>query len=295
MKLVCYIQCALGDFYEMLSVLPRLIADRGIAKEDVKFYVDSVYFVTDQYPREREAAIKMMETVTKNWEIVPEELGSFMGLVFTSPEQQRPIGPVYDDIKHDFLFYRHDATKKYIKSKIDKDTIFLSSIVAGCHLYEWVDGTNVKLDYEPKPLEFQLSVPEMARLEAKFDESVLVHVRTKGHLKMDYFNSVIEYCEGLTGCHVVPVGTNKICEELSFEEIMYAIGIAPLMITGSSMFTYHRFHYNKPTIVVTSHFLGLPEKIYPKSALENPNHVFVNADTPCLDIVLGEVDKWNSK
>ncbi len=113
MKLVCHIQCGLGDFYDLLCMLPDFIEKRNIKKEDIKFYVDSIYF-NQNITQPKELTIKLMELITKNWEVMSPAVGSWQNL-FYDDRRDFPTGPVYEKIKNTFLFYRRQQTKDFFK------------------------------------------------------------------------------------------------------------------------------------------------------------------------------------
>ena len=293
MKLICYLQCGLGDWYDLLTMLPELMKDRNIKREDIKFYIDCIYFHDEKFKAEKKAAIKMMELFTDDWEIVPENVGSFRNLYYED-ESDRTYGPKYEKIKNDFLFYRLPQTKEYMKSQLKDNDMFIHSIL-GKHIYEWKDGKNIRIRYTQKPLEFNTDKKD----------TVLIHVRKKGgYVTEDFYDNIIEYLHNknkkviLIGNKDVYLTWKNTIQDvrgiLSFEEVMELIPKCEYMITSCSMFGYHRLLFNKPTIVLMPEQTGGGGRnaIFQEETIKNENYLILNADKPILGAVMERIKQW---
>ncbi len=307
MKLVCYIQCGLGDFYDLLCMLPDFIKKRNIKKEDIKFYVDSVYFVQN-INKPKELVIKLMELITKNWEVIPADIGSWQNL-FYDDRKDFPTGPVYEKIKNTFLFYRRPQTKDFFKKRLDKDTIFLHAIMGANFTYEWKDGVNVPLKgtYERRPLRFQLPKYHTTKVEldAMFGKNTaLVQVRRKGKCITDgFFNEILTHLQskGFNPIYVnldggkITCGTNVTGS--SPESLMYILEHIKYAVITSSIFSFHRVHFDKPTIItIPERLIGI-KYVYQKEYVENPKYLFLNSDWKeenVLPRIKERIDTWQN-
>ncbi|MFW9882182.1 MAG: hypothetical protein ACFFG0_54655, partial [Candidatus Thorarchaeota archaeon] len=153
-KLVVYAQCGLGDFYEMICMIPEIKRINNIKDENVHIYIDSIYFHDDKYLPERETTLKLLEKINKKglFTIMYREHGSYHGLLWGEGSDWKK-GIEDEKIKNDFLFYRTEATKQYMKERIDEDTIFIHSILGGNYVYEWKNGENKRISYKKVPIE----------------------------------------------------------------------------------------------------------------------------------------------
>ncbi len=303
MKLVCHIQCGLGDFYDLLCMLPDFIEKRGIKKEDIKFYVDSIYFNQPQFAGQKEMTIKLMELFTKNWEVIPAGIGSWQDL-FYADKSDRITGPKYEKIKNTFLFYRRPETVNFFKSKLDKDTIFLHGIMGANFTFEWQDGVNVYLKgtYERRPLRFEIPIEirkHYDMLIKKHDS--FVQVRRKGVCKTDtFFNEIISSLNArkLNPLYInldggnIQGGTN--ISHYSPESILYILEHVKYAVITSSIFSFHRVHFNRHTIITIPERLIAAKHVYQKEYIENPKYLFLNSDKDILPQLKHRISTWQN-
>jgi len=294
-KLILYLQCGLGDWYDLLAMLPAILKEKNLKKEDIKIYIDCIYFHDNTFINERFTAEELLNRYSDDWIIVPKECGSYKNIYFPDGVD-RQKGIIYENIKNDFLFYRLSETKEYMKDKINDNDIFISAVM-GKEIYEWKNGENILLDLERKPLESANNSPKI----------LLIHVRKKGiFINETFYKKFIEYCTG-NNIRCILIGnleeinldiSNRLIidlrSKLTISELFYYIRTIDYMFGSSSMFTYHRFHSNKPTIIATpdSTGAGPAEIVMRKEYLENKNYLFVNADSDCYNKIKEQVDEW---
>lgn len=301
-KLVMIITHGLGDMYPPLSIVENIAKERNISKDNIKIYVDTAYFgLYNNYPDNlRESVKKLIETVTLNWEPIPIHMfssGDWHGI----PDRRN--GPVYENIKNDFFFYRLNPLKEFAKQFINDDTILIAG--TGVWSYEWVNGENVPLSFSNrKKLEFNITQEHKNIVDKMLEKKcVLIHCRKKGAAINDiYFNTIVDKCieNNLTPILIglrneVRIQNNNIIdirETVPTEFIMYLIERCHYMITSGSMFTFHRFFSNLPTII------GLFESnvdrwhCFHKSDIENPNYIIYDADQPHIDKIINHIQIW---
>ena len=176
MKAIVYIKGGLGDIYPVLSILPKIMQDRGLKKEDMKFFTDCVYLL---YPktygqRLENAMIELLKVggVT-DYKIIPEEYQSAIDLDWPNAKAQ-VCGPNLGKncSKDDFFLWRYSRTKEYMRKEFDKlpkGSIIIDDVVAE-RIFEWKDGEYKDLiNYERVPLKF---IPN----EEFIDSYVMPHV-----------------------------------------------------------------------------------------------------------------------
>ncbi len=203
-------------------------------------------------------------------------------------------GIQYDKIKNDFMFYRLPMTKDYMKSKINDNDIFIYSII-GKDIYEWKNGENIYMDLERQPINLPMDIPK----------TILIHVRKKG-VDDDFYHTLINKIIE-NGCRCVLIGHPKeinftinhslvidLRGKLTLSEIFDYIKNTEYMVGSSSMFTYHRWHFNKPTIILTpeSSGCGANEYAIRKEYLNNKKYLFLNSDSDCYKEVEDKVMEW---
>jgi hypothetical protein len=307
MKLICLLTHGLGDFYYPLSILPSFMKERNIPPENLKIYVDSIYFVDPSpgYVSSRLTAIKMIETVTKNWEAVPSKFfgsGDFFGI------PNRRLGPQYEHIKHDFIYYRLPQLKTYMRSVIEEsqkqeDTLF---IYGPClWMVEWKNNENIPIDLSKRA---SINIGISDEEKSKMDEflglrSILIHVRLKGGgVNSHFFTSLIGCCVN-HNIKPILVGIKSemridprcwaidLRECISVEQNMYLTEKCNYAILSSSMFSYHRLFFNKETIInVPMSNNGLTG--FFKNDILNPRHLFLDSDRNNIDVVINKIKMW---
>jgi len=319
-RLICYVSMGMGDFYNMITMIPDIAKKRNISKENIIAYIDSKYFYDDLYrqdlgfPQKRESAEKIMGSVMdkKNMHVIPKELRT-VGMLWKDKKEWY-TGARYEWIKNDFLYYRRPETKNYMKSKIREGDIFIYSHM-GEFNYEWRDGTNVLLKYERKPLKFSITKEQKEKLDnAISGKSLLIHVRRKNDLfDSKYHNTIIEHCKD-KGIKCILIGLKNdffgrfpenininnyenivdFRSKISFEENMHLVENAKHMLTSTSMFTNHRLFFNKPTIICSSEKYGSSKVTYSKEQLDNENYLFLYPNNPIIDVI-EEIEGWKFK
>lgn len=297
MKLICYISYGAGDSYDLFTILPDFIEKRKV--NSVKFYVDSIYFLSNNFSSQRTATIKMINTITDDYEIVPEEFSSHQQLYYG--KEDRTLGPQYDKIKNTFLFYRKPETISYIKDKLKECDLFLYSVMGINFTYEWKDNTNISLlEYSRKPLSLSVSNENRNRVSNLLKEyNVLLQVRKKGISETDkYFKNLYSILID-RGFKVLCINLDNVdipnAEDfsyLSFESVMYLTEKIKYMICSSSVLGCHRIHFNKKTIINTPYRNGSNEVIF-TDYIDNPNYLFLNSEIDNTEIIKKEIDTWN--
>lgn len=304
MKLICLLTHGLGDWYLPLSILNGFMKERNISELDV--YIDSVYMAfPHQYLSQRETGIKMVESITKNWQAVPTE---FFGSDDWHGIPDRRMGPEYHNIKNDFLFYRKDCVKNYMRTIYENekkrgDVAFISG--TGVWSYEWNGSENIPLDFSKK-IKLNFNKPQGNELNKCNDiianNTVLIHARKKGAVINDeYFQKVIDFCNAKNKKTAI-IGLKSECkiynmtydlrENISVEQTMYLIEHLPVMATSGSMYTTHRFFVNKPTLM--NIFESNVDRYHSilKEHIENPNHIIYDGDKPHLDELLNQLNRF---
>lgn len=261
-----------GDMYPVLSALPVLTRERGIPLADLKIYVDTVYNSNPVlFARQLEGIKSLVESITTNWEMVPYTCSGSDTWHGIPPEDLR-TGPVYAKIKNDFLFYRLDRLKDYIREKIAGDPFVLYGPGTWC--YEWRDGANVPVGMAPErltELRFPLSETQIEKWKDFTNaKHVLMQIRYKGG--MDSPERFAHWIRCILRAKKIPVllglkdsgafnipGVVDLREQISFNENMWLMQKAKYAIVTGSGFGVHRLFSNKPTILILPYRLGAPE------------------------------------
>ena len=317
-KAVVYMKSGLGDIYPFLAMLPEIMKEKEWKKEDMKFFIDNIYLLQPERWRfEKNSTIEMLKVAgIEDYEIVP--IGSDSSGAMDWPSKDAEInGPKLgiNFNKNDFLFWRFPHTKEFMKKQVSDDCIFIDDMLTE-HVYEWSNGEYKKIDYKKVPLNF---IPE--EKEKKYIDDIctgkhlLIHVRLKGKVEsIADFSRIIKHCKEkgikciLIGLvkegHIMP-SENIIDLRSSEEEKISPIGMfylsakAKLMVTSSSGWTYHRLCHNfkdKKTIASYARHRNDYKAIISKEHLENPNHVFFDADEDNVDKIIKEIDEfWGGK
>ncbi len=318
MKAIVYMKSGLGDIYSFLAMFPELMKEKRWKKEDMKFFVDNIYLLQSQWRFEKNSLIEMLKVAgINNYEIVPIEFSS-SGAMDWPNEDAEINGPKLgiNFNKNDFLFWRFPQTKEYMRKQVLDDCIFIDNMLTE-HTYLWENGEyKRRLDYGRVPLNF---IPD--EKEKKYIDGIctgkhlLIHIRIKGKAEsIADFNRIIKYCKGkrikciLIGLvsegYIMP-NDNIIDLRSGEEEKISPVGMfylsekAKLMVASSSGWTYHRICYNfkdKKTIASYARHRNDYRAIIYKEHLENPNHVFLNADEDNVERIIKEIDRfWEEK
>lgn len=297
MRLVCILTHGQGDMYPVLSVLPKIIEERGIT--DIKIYVDTVYNSNPSKFRVQLDGIKtMIERITTNWESVPYEFSGsdqWHGL----PDCDRRTGPVYSKIKNDFLFYRLDRLKNYIRDRLRPDDIVIYGPCVWC--YEWRNGENVPVDMAYKNWRMYKCQKVIDRgREFLSKQNIVIQARRKGGY--DSYESYCQIGEYLDSVGRVPVYIGMREEmpafdvgidlrgKLDFDSCMWLMENAENAIVTASGLGYHRAGFGKNTVVVLPHSVGDPKYSFPHDVgAEAVRFVDCDSDiySPIVDILNG--------
>lgn len=320
-KAVVYLKGGLGDVYSCLAMLPQVMKEKGLKKDEVKIYTDCVYLLNPEYFGKtlQDSMIELLNLGgVYNYEIIPEPYNSAYDINWPSDEAQRdsPImGGNFD--KHDFLFWRFPQTKDFMKEQLEKypGCTFIDTVVTE-FIYEWKDGEYKELTHDRVPLNFVPKEKEKKYLDKICEEKhILIHVRIKAKEEsMGNFNRIIKFCQNrkikciLTGLkdegieqrdNIIDLRNSTDEEKISFAGMMYLSAKAKLMLTSSSVQTYHRLYYNyqdKKTISCFAQFRGDYKNYFQQKILDNPNNIFLNADAYYIDKVMDEIDEfWGEK
>lgn len=309
MKLIVLLTHGMGDMYPLLSVLPDFMERNGIAQEDLCIYIDSIYFARPEgFTAQRETCIRMVECITRNWKPVPPQ---FFGSDDLYGIPNRWKGPQYEDIRKEFVFYRRQPVKQYIakvlaESKAREETRFICSFAY--HSYEWNGTENVPIDFSHgRPLKFNPPSPaEIPRLDSIIASNpLLLHARKKGGCISDvYFQKIIDFCAG-NSIPTVAIGmrgecelhglTHDLRENISVEQTMYLLENVEHMVTCASMYTYHRFWFNRHNLIGLMESNGARHQAFHKTDLENPKNIIYDSDTYHLDKLMLDLAGWYNK
>lgn len=306
-KMVMFLTHGMGDMYPPLSIIDDLLDIHQINKNDLSIYVDTAYFAYEYYPQCLRDTIKVMvESITKKWQPTDSNIFS-SGDWYGIPDRKN--GPLYENIKNDFFFYRQQPLKEFAKQFIRDDIVLICG--TGMWSYEWKNGENIPLSFNKRK---KLNIPithnqllEANKILSTNKKTILIHCRKKGNaINDEYFNFIIEFCKlksitpiliGLKNEVIInnPIGVIDLRQHTDIEIVMYLIEQCPYMITSGSMFTFHRFFSNKPTII------GLFESnvdryhCFQKEDIDNPNNIIYDADQPHLDQIKFYLDKWSNE
>ena len=297
MTLHCYLQCGLGDFYDLFTILPDFIKQNNV--NNVKFWVDSVYFHNGGLIKQKQSVIDLINEFGGNYTVIPRECGSYNKLYYDNFEVDRWVGPVYEKIQNDFMFYRKPLTKSYMRSRIKHDDLFIHAIMGINFTYQWLDSFNEPLtEYKRKPIELEMTNEESFRtFQLLQNHDTILQVRKKGAGETDEYFKIIHGM--LTGLGKLPLVIdldgvhipNAKEYDLSFAEVLHLVANVKYMITSSSVLGCHRIHYNKKTIINTPYRNGSNEIIFSKY-LNNPNYLFLDAEKDNKHTILGEIATW---
>jgi hypothetical protein len=133
----CYIQGKLLDFYDLFTILPDFIEQNKV--DNVKFWVDSVYFHNGEFVDEKQSIIDLIESVSGDYTVIPKECGSYKSNYKSFD---------YEDIKNTFMPFRKPLTQSYMRSRIKYGDLFIHAVMGINFTYQWLDSCNVPLtDY----------------------------------------------------------------------------------------------------------------------------------------------------
>lgn len=279
----------MGDWY-----LPLTCAKGWGIK---RIYVDSAYFSGD-YKFELAMANSLLNAIGIPWVPVPAQ---YLGSDDWFGVPSRRAGPVYENIQHDFLFYRRPRLKKYIES------LKLGEFINGCGIwsYRWDGTTNQRLSFSIRDIPWfnptRLQLPDTSRI-------VIVHVRIRGFaIEYDdqYYQRLVhilakrKFTPVLIGGmdFVGPDNCIDLRGKLSPPDIMYLIQTAPFYIGNNSMFTWHRFAScpEKPAISCVAESACCKENYFLPIDLRNPNFTFLDADMLHTEEMIQVIDNWTKR
>lgn len=295
----------LGDLYPPLSVLPWIMENNGILRKDTKIYIDSCCFIyPERYPGMSDAAIQMCKTISDNVEIVPKQYYSSNDFYNADgSDRHSRTGPIYEEIKHDFMFYRLQHMKNWAKGLLNPDNLFISG--PGPWSYEWKDGENVPLPWEKRRQ--LLFAPKKVDKVKELTQSgkLLIQLRKKGCMTDSFYQGILDHCKNI-GISCVLIGLKKevgvntdghidVRNELDFSDLMCVVDRAGCFLTTSSVVANHRFYSNKPTIILMPYSLGEKQYCYLKADLENPNYMFLDCDFDKTNLICTTIDKWKAE
>ncbi len=309
MKCVAYMRGGSGDVYPFLAILPQIMKEHNLNMDDIVLYLDSVYTLNPtSHKFASETMLRMIDVAgLKNIIYVPIDNSSAMDLLWPS-QNARIYGPLMEENfdKKEFMFWKELRTREFIRSKLTKDTIFIDGVVDTNFEWDMKKEEYKQLDYEEVPLEFKPDVSEMIKINDMLKSShLLIHYRKKGY-KEDtyYYNKIIEFCSANNITPIV-IGLKDdnligrfidLREELSVDGLFYITKESKMMLTSSSIFTFHRLYYNfknKTTIISYPNHLGGFEKSLKQKIYDNPNHYFYNSDEDNIDKICEVIKNEN--
>ncbi len=309
-KLVIYVKGGLGDIYPVVSWFKEIKEKYKVDDEDVKLFVDSVYFIDSKYKLMFEAETrKIIHRAFDSFEIIPLSYTSAYDTNYPTPEERRK-SPEVNKIKNDFMFYRDQSTKEYMKKQLTEDCILLDFVHTE-QAYIWSNGEyRGKLSCKRVPLHFKPNDEEKEMVDNLLKEKhILIHARKKGKAEsQEFFNKIVRHCE-TKSIKCILIGLPDECdintaskyiidlrgEILSFEAQMYLIEKAKYMLAESSGFAYHRLYQNfdgKKTIFNWPNHLGDYKYFLCRDHKKNPNHIFFDSDEDHSDEIIKEINKF---
>ena len=296
MKCVVYVRGGNGDIYPFLARLPKIMKKYKLEMKDIDIYLDSVYTLYPQQHKFNFDTMMRMFIVSGINKIynIPLEVSSADDLIW--PSQNAVIyGPkINRNFKDDdFMFWRRWQTKEYIKDRL-VDCLFIDNVVD--QTYIWQNGKYTQVVSEEEPLEFTPSLDETTRINILLQQPhILIHYRVKGKEESEeHFSKIIEFCNKL---NIMPIliGLKSenlkgkfvdLREKLTVDGLFYITEQAKLMLTSSSVLTFHRLYSNfseKKTIVCSPYSLGGYENNFNQYVYKNKKHIFFNSDNDNFD------------
>lgn len=303
-KLICVLTHGQADMYPVLAIMPAVMAEHGL--KDVQVYIDTVYHSDPQkYAMQLAGIEEMVRQYADSWEDVPWHLYSGSDQWYGLPHENTKTGPAYDKVIHDFLFYRLDRLKNYIRAKMADDDIVLYGPCVWC--YTWINGENVPVNMAPE--RWKLFVPKIGDdrkgklLELLGDNHVVIQARQKSIF--DNYETYLEAGRHCLGAGKKPVYIGAVGEmpvfdipeaidlrgELTFSESMWLMEIASNVIVTGSGIGYHRMFFNKPTITLLPMTWGDPKYSYPANRA-NPKYKFLNCEHGVISDIRNYIDTF---
>ena len=299
MKCVVYMRGGNGDVYPFLTILPQIMKEKNLTVDDITLYLDSAYTLyPGSYKFESKTMLRMIDAAgIKNIIFVPGLCSSANDLLWPS-QNARIYGPLIDENfdRNEFMFWKSSLTKEFMKSKLNKDTIFIDGVVDANFEWDMKKEEYKQLSYEEFPLEFKPHISEMIKINTMLaTPHLLIHYRKKGYKEdTNHYNKIIEFCNDND---IVPIVIGlkdnnltgnfmDLREELTVDGLFYITKEAKMMLTSSSVFTFHRLYYqfkNKTTIISSPTHLGGFEKSLKQKIYDNSNHYFFNSDEDNID------------
>lgn len=298
-KCLVYLRGGCGDIYPFLVMVPEILRENNLNIDDIQIYIDSVYLQDpEKHQFDSQTMFKLFAAYGFTRLCVLDKCHSTAWDLLWSSKEAIVQGPKININfrEDDFMFWRSEFTKRYMKSQLEKhpDAIFIDGVVD--RIFQWENGKYKQLTYDEYPVKFIMKDSEKIFIDTMLKEKhILIHYRIKGtYDNNNYFNSVIDFCNkqnripifiGLKGGNLKG-NFIDLRERLSVEELFYIVEKADLMLTSSSIISYHRVYFNyedRKTILCTPYHLGgficnFNQKIY-----NNQNHIFLNSDEDNLE------------
>ncbi len=211
MKLVAYIRGGLGDIWPAISALKVLCDREGIGKFDRLVITDSVYYFRD-YPKEMEQySLDMIRKLTPNIIEVPPWINDNFWLQKNGARFDDTTNELSqeeaDKYMSEFMFWRPESLKNFVKQFLDSDTIFIDCLFTECiveHNYSFehkkefvkrVDNDRAIFEFTPTRLDKGM----IDNWLEKSDKHIIIPVRKKkegdSHTTTDdFYQKIITWC-----------------------------------------------------------------------------------------------------
>ena len=296
MKLVAYIRGGLGDVFPAVSSIKSIVDKYEISKFDITIITDSVYYFRDNYPKSfEEFSLGMIRKLTSNIVMVPPWINNNFNL--NVDEKTNGFSQENADrCVNEFLFWRPQSLKEFVRKHIGIDTIFIDSIMTECIMkWNFQKGKYERVSKDRGTFEFNPSGIEKKYIDKILKgKNILIHIRKKhgnyGKSPEDeFYTNIIKFCNDkgikpivigveimdIKGDYIDLVGRNP----LSFEGMAYLIDKCDIMLGNDSGLTMIKlFQQQKDKLTIINYPTRWDRSFWMVSALEGKsNFILLNA------------------
>lgn len=273
-KIVAYIKGGIADVYPALTAIAALMIKERINREDVTIISDSLYYFRPNYhPMLGITATNLINKLAYNSIKVPWWIGrNFqMNIDDMSEELQQEHA---DEHIHEFMFWRPPELKKFVRSYLDEDTIFLDMPFTECFM-RWDNKKKEynRMELKRVPLRFMPSLVEKNFVDNLLKENHLViHLRIKDgkegsdntNKNLKHYNEIIKYCnENNMSVIVIGIEQHKLegnfidlrgTNILSIDGLGYLSTQCKLMLGNDSVFSCMKlYNQKKDKLLICEH------------------------------------------
>lgn len=272
-KLVAYIRGGLGDVWPAISAIQPIIQKHNISKFDITIITDSVYYFRYNYPRSFEKfSLDMLHKLTPNVIMVPPWVNNDFKLTIDDVSNEFTQENA-DKNMNEFMFWRPNTLKEFVRKYIKIDTIFIDALFTECIMkwdfeknkYERVDDKRGIFEFSPSGIEKRY----LDRLFERYPKHILIHIRKKtgeyGSSPNDTsYNEIIEFCN-INKIKPIVIGAEKIDlkgdfvnligrKPLGFEGMGYLLNECKIMLGNDSGFSSIKlYQQQKDKLLIMEH------------------------------------------